>query len=187
MRKFTYSLRTPNPAISVNKYYYQDGRDCRSAVHQKLRQTDGEGGLKLRNVEECISAARRERARRHSRKDVFEERYFGEPAWNILLEVFILTVEGHSDIMMKHLAGPSQAPPTTFLRYVDWLESQGDLVSEKTDRDKRYRLIRLSQKGRQRIEHCLTGMIREEERFIAPNRFDLSKQLLPDRCFEWVV
>ena len=138
-----------------------------------------------RNVEECILAARRELARRRGRREGFTESYFGEPAWNILLETYLLTVEGKGDIMMKHLAEPSRAPPTTFSRYVDWLESEGDLAREKTEIDRRYTLVRLTQQGRSRIETSLSAMIREEERFIAPHRLDQGKCGLPDRCFHW--
>ena len=138
-----------------------------------------------RNVEECILAARSELARRRGRREGFTERYFGEPAWNILLETYLLTVEGRGDIMMKHLAEPSQAPPTTFSRYVDWLESEGDLAREKTEVDKRYTLVRLTPQGRSRIETSLSAMIREEEKFIAPHRFDRARMALPLRSVNW--
>tara|TARA_B100000678_G_scaffold262950_1_gene245469 strand:- start:14908 stop:15363 length:456 start_codon:yes stop_codon:yes gene_type:complete len=142
--------------------------------------------VQLRNVEECIAAARRERARRLARVKAFEEKYFGEPAWNILIETYILTVEGRGDIMMKHLVDPAKVPATTFSRYVDLLEEWGDLSREKTARDKRFTLVRLTDQGRDRIERSLSAMIREEERFIAPHRRDQENQLLPDRCFCWV-
>ena len=138
-----------------------------------------------RNVEECILAARRELARRRGRREGFTERYFGETAWNILLETYLLTVEGRGDIMMKHLAEPSQAPPTTFSRYVDWLESEGDLAREKTEVDKRYTLVRLTPQGRSRIETSLSAMIRAEEKFIAPHRFDRARMALPLRSVNW--
>ena len=143
--------------------------------------------MRPRTVEACISAARRERARRLARGVAFEDKYFGEPAWNILLETYILTVEGQRAIMMKHLAGPSRAPHTTFSRYVDWLEEQGDVAREKTDVDGRYTLVRLTDQGRARIERCLSAMIEKEEQFIAPHRYDRTRACLPDRAFDWAA
>ena len=113
--------------------------------------------------------------------------YFREPAWNILLELYILTIEGQKEIMMKHVVPTGLVPYSTAVRYIDMLDAEGELLREKIDRDRRVTLVFLTDQGRVKIETALSAMIEAEERFIAPHRFTRTKEPLPDRSFEWVT
>ena len=136
-------------------------------------------------MEECIAAARRERARRLVRLKVMKAEYFREPAWNILLELYILSAEGRGPVMTKQIFPAALVPYATANRYLDTLEADGEIHREKTELDRRQRLVSLTLQGRETIETALSAMIEADERYIAPHRFTRAGEPLPDRSFQW--
>ena len=81
-----------------------------------------------------LRAAEGARACREKRHDFFPSEFFGEPAWNILLDLFIVDLQGrHISVQDACLA--SGVPPTTALRYVGELERNDLLrrIADKTD------------------------------------------------------
>jgi DNA-binding MarR family transcriptional regulator len=61
---------------------------------------------------------------------------FGEPAWDILLELFIVAGHGKK-ISVTGLCAAAAVPPTTALRWVDKLSTQGLIAVEADTRDRR--------------------------------------------------
>ena len=61
---------------------------------------------------------------------------FGEPAWDILLDLFIVAGRGKR-ISVTGLCAAAAVPPTTALRWVDKLAAQGALLLEADAGDRR--------------------------------------------------
>ena len=76
---------------------------------------------------------------------------FGEPAWDILLDLFIAHYEGKPVSVSSACIG-SASPPTTGLRWLSVL-AQNDLVMrEKDPADHRRIMVRLTEKGVSALE-----------------------------------
>ncbi|MCB2063474.1 MAG: winged helix DNA-binding protein [Novosphingobium sp.] len=86
------------------------------------------------------------RARR-IRDTVFkEEDLFGEPAWDMLLDLACAETSGERLSVSSACIG-SCAPPTTGLRWLAVLEKRGLVEREEDQFDKRRVYVRLSPKG----------------------------------------
>lgn len=83
---------------------------------------------------------RRERDRR-LRRDVF-----GEPAWDMLLDLFVAHFENRSTPVTS-LCIASNVPATTALRYIRDLELHGEIESANDPKDGRRRTLRLSDRA----------------------------------------
>jgi hypothetical protein len=79
---------------------------------------------------------------------------FADPAWDIMLDLFIATRRGHS-LTVSDVGLASRVPHTTALRWVEYLIDQGALESEPDVHDKRRRLIRLTPDYLARMEALL--------------------------------
>jgi len=91
---------------------------------------------------EKLYRLRRQRARH------FDESLFGEPAWDLLLDLFIQSERG-TTVSVSSACVAAAVPTTTALRWISTLMSKG-LVDRTTDQqDGRRSLIKLSQRGRQ--------------------------------------
>ena len=82
----------------------------------------------------------RERLRR---AQFFKPDLFADPAWDMMLDIFIAEAEGRETPVMN-LCLSSQVPETTTLRWVKTLEHSGIFVRNKDDHDQRRVLVRLS-------------------------------------------
>jgi DNA-binding MarR family transcriptional regulator len=93
----------------------------------------------------------REQRRRSLRRKLFEPNLFGEPAWDILLALYVIDhVERRLSI--AQLTAVTHVPLTTALRWLAHLEEQ-DLVSRSiAPSDHRIVLIELTRCGRRAME-----------------------------------
>jgi len=91
--------------------------------------------------------ARASYARRRKRAKIFgDSELFGEPAWDILLDLYIAQAEGNPVSVSSACIG-SAAPPTTGLRWLGVLADH-DLVQREHDPDDQRRvLVRLTEKA----------------------------------------
>lgn len=87
-----------------------------------------------------IVEARRERDR------LFGKGLFAEPAWEILLELFIAHHESR-DTAIKTACHASTVPQTTALRYIAHLVERGLVVRRPHPQDSRCTHLRLSERG----------------------------------------
>ncbi|UAB79755.1 winged helix DNA-binding protein [Erythrobacter sp. SCSIO 43205] len=84
---------------------------------------------------------------RRRRTAIFDnDELFGEPAWDILLDLYIASVENKSVSVSSACIG-SAAPPTTGLRWLGVLSEQGLIAREHDPEDQRRVLVRLTEKG----------------------------------------
>jgi hypothetical protein len=98
-----------------------------------------------------VDLARRHIAERRMRDRVFASpALFGEPCWDILLELFLAYAEGRTTPVTSACHG-SGAPVTTALRHLTSLEKSGLIVRTANASDGRSNHVWLSQRGYDRI------------------------------------
>ena len=91
--------------------------------------------------------ARAAYAKRRKRGSLFGDlELFGEPAWDILLDLYIAHTEGKSVSVSSACIG-SASPPTTGLRWLGVLSEHGFVAREHDPQDQRRVLVRLTQKA----------------------------------------
>lgn len=93
------------------------------------------------------------RARR-ARTKFFDSDLFGEPAWDMLLDMFRQTVWGHTVIVKSACIGAA-VPITTGLRWIDVLMERGWLERTADPNDKRRQTLALTEDGYARMRKCL--------------------------------
>lgn len=94
-----------------------------------------------------VELARQTYDDRRRRTKIFRsEDLFGEPAWDILLDLFIAAKERRSVSVTSACIG-SAVPSTTALRWITILEKQGLLVREADPGDARRVYVKLSARG----------------------------------------
>lgn len=94
-----------------------------------------------------VELARQTYEDRRRRNKIFQsEELFGEPAWDILLDLFIAAKERRRVSVTSACIG-SAVPSTTALRWISILERQGLLSREADPGDARRVYVRLSPKG----------------------------------------
>lgn len=105
-----------------------------------------------RSAHASLGLARKAYALRRKREAIFgNPDLFGEPAWDILLDLFIAQGEGKPVSVSSACIG-SAAPATTGLRWLGVLADQGLVVRENDPEDHRRVLVRLTQAGRAAME-----------------------------------
>lgn len=96
---------------------------------------------------------------RQRRGEFFDDKLIGEPAWDMLLDLFIHSVRGQV-VSTTSLCIASCAAPTTALRWIAVLE-QADLVERRPDAvDDRLKLVHLTPKGFKAMRRWLTDWLR---------------------------
>jgi hypothetical protein len=94
-----------------------------------------------------VELARQTYEDRRRRTKIFRsEELFGEPAWDILLDLFIAAKERRRVSVTSACIG-SAVPSTTALRWITILEKQGLLVREADPGDARRVYVKLSARG----------------------------------------
>jgi len=94
-----------------------------------------------------VELARQNYEDRRRRTKIFRsEDLFGEPAWDILLDLFIAAKERRRVSVTSACIG-SAVPSTTALRWIAILEKQGLLVREADPGDARRVYVKLSARG----------------------------------------
>ena len=87
---------------------------------------------------------------RSLRRKVFEENIFGEPAWEILLALYVNDL--HRRLNTSRLTELSGVAMTTVLRWLDVLEDAQLILRRENSRDQRIVVIELSRRGRSMMD-----------------------------------
>ena len=96
---------------------------------------------------------------RRKRNDIFDDpTLFGEPAWDILLDLFIAAKEGKRLPVTSACIGAA-VPSTTALRWLTVLEERGYVVRELDKADARRIFVRLSAEGYEKMVRFLTVVV----------------------------
>ncbi|MGY6551805.1 MAG: MarR family transcriptional regulator [Erythrobacter sp.] len=120
-----------------------------------------EGERDERSAEEAKPAALGKLARhaywlRRQRATIFGcAELFGEPAWDILLDLYIAHAEGKAVSVSSACIG-SASPPTTGLRWLGVLSDEGLITRQNDASDHRRVMISLTDRGIAAMERFLT-------------------------------
>lgn len=102
---------------------------------------------------------------RRLRDRAFDPRFFGEPGWDILLDLFASESEGKS-VSAGSAALAASVPVTSGLRYLARLEEAG-LVARQPGQNRRSVVVGLTEEGRQRMAAVLSDMLSSQVRATA--------------------
>ena len=112
-----------------------------NALSHKIATPDGE---------QLLHPVDAELRRRRRREQKFKLNYFGDPAWDILLELERAQRLGHQ-LAVTDIGVEPQIPLTTVLRYLTRLDEDG-LIDRRTDpRDRRRIFVSLTSEGHRLI------------------------------------
>ncbi|MDE2563199.1 MAG: winged helix DNA-binding protein [Sphingomonadales bacterium] len=118
-------------------------------------QIEGGGGKPRENDDAILCLAREIYSERRRRERMFPEDLFGEPSWDVLLDLFIAGREQRRVPTTSACIG-SHVPPTTALRWLRILEQRGLIERENDRRDGRRTFVRLSPYGMNLLERFLS-------------------------------
>jgi DNA-binding MarR family transcriptional regulator len=118
-----------------------DPAQVRSRYHWITR-----AGRIERNSITLAQVAIRVRGAAERRKKHLPAEFLGEPAWDMLLELFV-QFSGGAQISTKSLCIASGLPDTSAIRLIDRLEEAGLVERATSETDKRVTLVSLSRQG----------------------------------------
>ena len=107
---------------------------------------------------------------RRLRDRAFDSRLFGEPGWDILLDLFASDSE-EKPVSASSAALAASVPATSGLRYLARLEKTG-LIARTPGRHRRSVIIGLTQEGRERMAAILTDMLSSHVRATGVHKID---------------
>lgn len=111
--------------------------------------TTGGGAERLRSIRPALPDPRLVRRiirQRQLRARYFEEELFGDPAWNMLLDLTAARAE-HTRVSVTSLCIASGAPPTTALRWIGQMTEAGLFQRVQDDTDRRRVFIALTDRA----------------------------------------
>lgn len=117
---------------------------------------DGSGRNHHRDDPMWLVMARQAYRDRRRRNELFDSDLFGEPAWDILLDLFIAAKEAKPISITSACIGAA-APSTTALRWLNILERQGLIEREGDARDLRRSFVRLTADGYAKMIDYFSG------------------------------
>jgi len=105
--------------------------------------------------EQLVARARQQIAHRKRRAQQFPKGIFGEPAWDMLLVLYVS--DGFEPETIRDLREQAGLTHSTALRWLDYLESQ-KLVGRKSHlTDKRSAYIELTETAREKLDQYFSG------------------------------
>lgn len=122
-------------------------------IHSKIdallekRSGDTEDAISADAARAALSASRLKIRRRR----FFGESLFGDPAWDMLTELYLAQADGGA-LPETTLALAASVPQSTALRWVDALAAEGWVVRFADRTDPNRTLVRLSDKGRRSMD-----------------------------------
>ena len=99
-----------------------------------------------------IDFARQILRRRTERDQIFGSGLFGEPIWDMMLDLFV-----HMEVSVSSLCIAARIPSTTALRYISAMEQRGMIERKKDRNDNRRSLLSLSPPWHRKMDQLLTS------------------------------
>lgn len=96
--------------------------------------------------------------RRRRRKDEFDPGMFGEPGWDMLLDLYVRETSGSSSSVEQLEAG-SGATSSTAARWFQYLESDGLVTRHRQPANGGTVFVELTDRGRQALDRYLTAIL----------------------------
>lgn len=110
------------------------------------------------DAQDLIALARSNIQARRLRKRHLPSAMFGEPAWDMLLSLYVGYQSGARQTV-SNLSYASGAPASTALRWIDYLEQQKLVVRRASPTDRRVIFIDFTEDARQMVEAFLTELL----------------------------
>jgi DNA-binding MarR family transcriptional regulator len=104
---------------------------------------------------ELVARAQAFHAERNRRARFFNRSIFGEPAWDMLLSLYIMDGRRLSAGQLANMIG---APQTTALRWLQYLEKEGFVARSTDPDDRRFTRIGLLDHGRQLLDAYFSSL-----------------------------
>lgn len=132
-------------------------RDRINVLHEAISagQVTLQSDSRMVHVEDLRALASEELRERIRRAVHFPDALFGEPAWDILLDLYVHACKGQ-EVSVSSACIAAQVPPTTGLRWIGLLEGEGLIGRRPSQRDRRTVILDLTADGRARIERALS-------------------------------
>lgn len=130
------------------------------AVAQNALSDEGIGGDIEDRRQTFAELARETYAKRRKRTSIFgDPELFGEPGWDILLDLYIAQIEDKPVSVSSACIG-SASPPTTGLRWLGVLTEQGLIQREHDPKDQRRVLVRLTEKALEAMDRYFESSVK---------------------------
>ncbi|WP_152569478.1 MULTISPECIES: MarR family transcriptional regulator [Sphingomonas] len=107
---------------------------------------------------ELISYARSAMQRRQARKEHFAKAIIGEPAWDLLLILYVADGIGEA-ITVTEAADRARLASTSAKRWIEYLEKERLVHRRPHERDGRRIALSLSTKGRRSLDSYFCGIV----------------------------
>lgn len=106
---------------------------------------------------DLLKIIRAEIDKQNLRKKYFPSELFGEPAWNILLDLYDSSLRGRA-VTVSDACIASQAPPTTGIRWVQRLEELDLLERHRSSKDARINYLTLTERAQQQLRDFFSAV-----------------------------
>jgi hypothetical protein len=128
------------------------------SLADELAATDGRDAEEIARAdrEQALTVAIQVAACRKRRTLFHPDYFFGEPCWDMLIDLFIAHGQMR-ETSIAHLCTISQVPHGTALRYLGRLESRGDVVCT-SDESGRRASVRISETAVERMVASLSDI-----------------------------
>jgi len=83
---------------------------------------------------------------------------FGEPAWELLLSLYVMDQDGPR-LTIGRLIESTECPPTTALRWLQYLQDQDLIVRREHPGDARTAFVSLTNKAREALDLYLSDSL----------------------------
>jgi len=143
------------------------GRDVEDAARLMKLLAEGSGADVVRPVsiggsqvltrKSLIDAARHELKKRRRRTQLLSEGMFGEPAWEMLLLLYI--EQQGTRLNLARLSENLGLPGTTALRWLSYLEDRGLIQREAHPTDQRSAFLKLTDKAIEALDVYLSEAV----------------------------
>jgi DNA-binding MarR family transcriptional regulator len=166
----TTCFSVPGAAGIVTNNMYQDPHSSSegttgSAIFSKKDREDaarllalivgGESERRIRLLQSTIEIARAILEDRERRARIFNAGMFGEPAWELLLHLYVTDQDGPR-MTIGRLIESSDCPQTTALRWLHYLQDQGLIEKREHPGDARTAFVTLTNKAREALDLYLS-------------------------------
>jgi len=132
-------------------------RALRAAPVASMPHVPADGVALARRQSLALTLAREFYSGRRRRARYLSADLFGEPTWDILLDLYVAAREGRRVPTTSACIG-AHVPPTTALRWLRILEMRGLVDREEDGRDGRRTFVRLTARGHTAMESFLASM-----------------------------
>ena len=118
----------------------------------------GERARRIRLLQSTSEIARAILVDRKRRSRIFNEGMFGEPAWELLLNLYVMDQDGPR-LTIGRLIESSDLPQTTALRWLQYLQDQDLIVRREHPGDARTSFVSLTNKAREALDLYLSDSL----------------------------